>query len=198
MWTRDVPDGTLPIKDIHDVVELTVLDENGDKSPNVLGKVAIPLLSVQNGQKICRLLKKESLGRAAKGSITLELEVIYNPVLAQNIYRVRKITTAVLYTLQYIKSCFHTFNWTVPFCSWLACLVLLLVTTVAYFVPLRYLLLIWGVNKFTKKLRNPHAIENNKVLEFLRRVPSDVQKVQYSEPRPSATAAAHIQLRKKK
>ncbi|KAG7254292.1 hypothetical protein CRUP_007392, partial [Coryphaenoides rupestris] len=98
---------TFPIKDIHDVVELTVLDENGDKSPNVLGKVAIPLLSVQNGQKICRLLKKESLGRAAKGSITLELEVIYNPVLAQNIYRVRKITTAVLYTLQYIKSCFQ-------------------------------------------------------------------------------------------
>lgn len=35
-----------PVKDINDVIELTVLDENGDKSPNVLGKVAIPLLSV--------------------------------------------------------------------------------------------------------------------------------------------------------
>lgn len=35
-----------PIKDINDVVELSVLDENGEKSPNFLGKVAIPLLTV--------------------------------------------------------------------------------------------------------------------------------------------------------
>lgn len=35
-----------PIKDITDVVELTVFDENGDKAPNFLGKVAIPLLTV--------------------------------------------------------------------------------------------------------------------------------------------------------
>lgn len=28
------------------MVELTVLDENGDRAPNVLGKVAIPLLTV--------------------------------------------------------------------------------------------------------------------------------------------------------
>lgn len=35
-----------PIKDIHDVVKLTVFDDNGDKAPNFLGKVAIPLLSV--------------------------------------------------------------------------------------------------------------------------------------------------------
>lgn len=28
------------------MIEFTVLDENGDKSPNFLGKVAIPLLSV--------------------------------------------------------------------------------------------------------------------------------------------------------
>lgn len=35
-----------PIKDIHDVIKLTVLDDNGDKAPNFLGKVAIPLLNV--------------------------------------------------------------------------------------------------------------------------------------------------------
>lgn len=28
------------------MIELTVLDENGDKSPTFLGKVAIPLLTV--------------------------------------------------------------------------------------------------------------------------------------------------------
>nr|XP_057931905.1 multiple C2 and transmembrane domain-containing protein 2 isoform X2 [Doryrhamphus excisus] len=126
---------TFPVKDIHDVIELTILDENGDKAPNFLGKVAIPLLTVQNEQQICLFLKKEDLSGAAKGTVTLVLEVIYNKVragiqtfqpkegkfteenvkfskkvLAQNIYRVRKISTAVLCTLQYIKSCFQWEN----------------------------------------------------------------------------------------
>nr|XP_046250607.1 multiple C2 and transmembrane domain-containing protein 2 isoform X2 [Scatophagus argus] len=299
---------TFPIKDIHDVIELTVLDENGDKAPNFLGKVAIPLLDVQNGQQICLLLKKEDLGGVSKGTITLVLEVIYNKVragirtfkpketklleenskfskkvLARNIYRVRKISTAVLYTLQYIKSCFqwestqrsliafliflvtvwhwelfmlplflllligwhyfqlsagkasssqdlvnmsmgddeeedekeagkkglmdkihmvqevvlvvqnvleeianigerikNIFNWSVPFLSCLACLVLFVATVLLYLIPLRYIVLIWGVNKFTKKLRNPYNIDNNEILNFLKRVPSDVQKVQHS------------------
>ncbi|XP_067358582.1 multiple C2 and transmembrane domain-containing protein 2 isoform X2 [Channa argus] len=299
---------TFPIKDINDVIELSILDENGDKAGNLMGKVAIPLLSVQNGQQICLFLKKENLGSASKGTITLVLEVIYNKVragiksfqpketklveenlkfskkvLAQNIYRVRKISTAVLYTLQYIKSCFqwestqrsliafliflvtvwhwelfmlplflllligwnyfqlaagkavanqdlvnismgddeeedekeagkkglmdkihmvqevvlavqnileeianigerakNIFNWSVPFLSFLACLVLFVSAALLYLIPLRYIVLIWGVNKFTKKLRNPYTIDSNEILDFLKRVPSDVQKVQYS------------------
>ncbi|XP_015234211.1 PREDICTED: multiple C2 and transmembrane domain-containing protein 2-like [Cyprinodon variegatus] len=299
---------TFPIKDIHDVVEVNVFDENGDKSPNLLGKLAIPLLTVQNGQQICLLLKKEDLGRTAKGTITLVLEVIFNKVgagvktfqpkgaklieenskfnkkiLARNIYRVRKISTAVLYTLQYIKSCFqwestqrsliafliflvtvwhwelfmlplflllligwnyiqlsrekassnqdlvnmamgddeeedekesgkkglmdkihmvqevvlvvqnvleeianigervkNIFNWSVPFLSCLACLMLFVAASLLYLIPLRYIVLVWGINKFTKKLRNPYSIDSNEILDFLQRVPSDVQKVQYS------------------
>uniref|UniRef100_A0A3B4B5T9 C2 domain-containing protein n=1 Tax=Periophthalmus magnuspinnatus TaxID=409849 RepID=A0A3B4B5T9_9GOBI len=285
-----------PIKDIHEVIEVTVMDENGD---NFLGKVAVPLLTVKNGQQICLFLKKEDLARTYKGTITLEIDVIYNKVragiktfkpketklteetpkfnkkvLAQNIYRVRRISTAVLYTLQYINSCFqwestqrsliafliflvtvwhwelfmlplflfvligwnyfqlsagkvtsnqdvvsdlHTtqdasrkglmdkihmvqevvlvvqnvleelanigervkniFNWSVPFVSCLAGLMLFIAATLLYFIPLRYLVLIWGVNKFTKKLRNPYTIDNNEILDFLKRVPSDVQKV---------------------
>ncbi|KAM6936931.1 multiple C2 and transmembrane domain-containing protein 2 [Xenentodon cancila] len=314
---------TFPIKDIHEVIELTVFDDNGDKSPSFLGKVAIPLLSVQNGQQICLSLMKEDLGRTAKGTVTLVLEVIYNKVraairsfqpkeaklieenvkfnkkdLARNIYRVRKISTAVLYTLQYIKSCFHwestqrsliafliflvtvwywelfmlplflllligwnyfqlstgkassnqdlvnmtmgddeeedekefgkkglmdkihmvqevvlvvqnvleeianigermknIFNWSVPFLSCLACLVLFAGTTLLYFIPLRYIVLIWGINKFTKKLRNPYAIDNNEILDFLMRAPSDVQKVQYSAQR---APTSQNQPRKKK
>jgi len=34
-----------------------------------------------------------------------------------------------------------------------------------------------GVNKFTKKLRNPYTVDHNEILDFLKRVPSDVQKV---------------------
>ncbi|XP_034391397.1 multiple C2 and transmembrane domain-containing protein 2 isoform X3 [Cyclopterus lumpus] len=266
---------TFPIKDIHDVIEFTLLDENGDKAPNFLGKVAIPLLTVQNGQQICLFLKKEDLVNASKGTLTLGLEVIYNKVragiksfqpketqlmeenqkfskkvLAQNICRVRKISTAVLYTLQYIKSCFqwestqrsliafliflvtvwqwelfmlplflllligwhyfqltagkassnqdlvnmsmgedeeedekefgkrglmdkihmvqevvltvqnlledianigerikNIFNWSIPFLSCLVCLVLFVTTSLLYFIPLRYIVLIWDAQR---------------------------------------------------
>lgn len=38
-------------------------------------------------------------------------------------------------------------------------------------------MLLTGVYKFTKKLRNPYSVDNNGIVEFLKRVPSDVQKV---------------------
>ncbi|KPP63128.1 hypothetical protein Z043_118639 [Scleropages formosus] len=71
----------------------------------------------------------------------------------------------------------NTFNWTVPFLSCLAIVVLSIGTVVIYFIPFRYIVLIWGVNKFTKKLRDPYNIDNNELLDFLSRVPSDVQVV---------------------
>lgn len=300
---------TIPIKDIHDVLEVTVLDEDGDKAPDFLGKVAIPLLSVNNGQQITRTLKKEDLGRSSKGTISLQLDVYFSPVrasvrtfnpkekkfqedspkfskkiLGQNIVRVRNLLRAIQNTQHYIKSCFqwesvqrssiaftvflltvwhwefymlplalvlligrnylliasqrvshdldgvdlgdddeeddkdsekkglmekihmvqdiiitvqnllgdvaslgerikNTFNWSVPFLSNLAFLVLLVASVLTYFIPVRYIILAWGINKFTKKFRKPYAIDNNEVLDFLSRVPSDVQKAQYSEPR---------------
>uniref|UniRef100_A0A3Q1HBL9 C2 domain-containing protein n=1 Tax=Anabas testudineus TaxID=64144 RepID=A0A3Q1HBL9_ANATE len=71
----------------------------------------------------------------------------------------------------------NTFNWTVPFLSWLAIVALGVATIIIYFIPLRYIVLAWGVNKFTKKLRDPYTIDNNELLDFLSRVPSDVQVV---------------------
>uniref|UniRef100_A0A669BPB6 Multiple C2 and transmembrane domain containing 1 n=1 Tax=Oreochromis niloticus TaxID=8128 RepID=A0A669BPB6_ORENI len=71
----------------------------------------------------------------------------------------------------------NTFNWTVPFLSWLAIVALGVATIILYFIPLRYIVLAWGVNKFTKKLRDPYTIDNNELLDFLSRVPSDVQVV---------------------
>lgn len=302
---------TFPVKDIHDVLVVTIFDEDGDKAPDFLGKVAIPLLSIRRRQQITYPLKKEDLGGLSKGSITLELEVIFNPiragvrtfqprerrfiednqkfskkVLARNVLRVQTLYRAIMSTLQYIKSCFqwesvqrsllaflvfvvtvwywefymlpfflvlliswkylqirsgrvtqdldsvdlgdedeedekeserrglidkihmvqetiitlqnlldeiacfgerikNTFNWSVPFLSSLAFLIFVIATVLTYYIPVRYIVLIWGINKFTKKLRNPYSIDNNEVLDFLTRVPSDVQKVQYSEMRGS-------------
>ncbi|XP_034536638.1 multiple C2 and transmembrane domain-containing protein 2 isoform X2 [Notolabrus celidotus] len=300
---------TFPVKDIHDVLVVTIFDDDGDKAPDFLGKVAIPLLSIRRGQQIAYPLKKEDLGGLSKGTITLELEVIFNPVragirtfqprekrfmednpkfskkaLARNVLRVQTLYRAIISTMQYIKSCFqwesvqrsllaflvfmvtvwywefymlpfflvlliswnymqirsgrvshdvdnmdlgdeeeddekeserrglmekihmvqetiitlqtlldeiacfgerikNTFNWSVPFLSGLAVLIFVIATILTYYVPVRYIVLLWGINKFTKKLRNPYSIDNNEVLDFLSRVPSDVQKVQYSELR---------------
>uniref|UniRef100_A0A8C2DL93 Multiple C2 domains, transmembrane 2b n=1 Tax=Cyprinus carpio TaxID=7962 RepID=A0A8C2DL93_CYPCA len=284
---------TFPVKDIHEVLEVTVFDEDGDKAPDFLGKVALPLLSIRNGQQVACPLRKENLGGLFKGTIVLELEVIFNPikasirtftpreqkfmednakfskkVLARNVLRVRNLYRAVCHTNQFIKSCFqwesvqrsivaflvfvltvwywdfymlpmfmvllivwnylqiaservtrdleserkglmekihmvqeivitvqnlleaiasfgerikNTFNWSVPFLSNLAFLVLMMATVITYFIPIRYIILLWGIHKFTKKLRNPYAIENNEVMDFLSRVPSDVQMAQYTE-----------------
>ncbi|MEQ2200168.1 hypothetical protein XENOCAPTIV_024151, partial [Xenoophorus captivus] len=45
------------------------------------------------------------------------------------------------------------------------------------------------INKFTKKLRNPYCIDNNEVLDFLSRVPSDVQKTSLASGIPAALMA---------
>ncbi|XP_060057005.1 multiple C2 and transmembrane domain-containing protein 1-like [Erinaceus europaeus] len=89
----------------------------------------------------------------------------------------------------------NTFNWTVPFLSWLAIVALCVLTVILYFIPLRYIVLVWGINKFTKKLRSPYAIDNNELLDFLSRVPSDVQVVQYQELKPDPS---HSPCKRKK
>ncbi|OWK53257.1 Multiple C2 and transmembrane domain-containing protein 2 [Lonchura striata] len=122
---------TFPIKDIHDVLEVTVFDEDGDKPPDFLGKVAIPLLSIRNGKQSCYTLKNKDLERASKGVIYLELDVLFNPIkasirtfkprekrfieenrkfskkiLSRNVDRVKKITMAIWNTIQFLWSCF--------------------------------------------------------------------------------------------
>ncbi|KAL0979782.1 hypothetical protein UPYG_G00189590 [Umbra pygmaea] len=338
---------TFNVKDIHSVLEVTVYDEDRDRSADFLGKVAIPLLNIQNGERKAYALKSKELTGPTKGVIFLEIDVIFNAVkaglrtlipveqkyiedeprvskqlLLQNFNRVRRCILFLINVGCYINSCFewdspqrsicaflvfvlvvwnfelymiplalllplawnyiliasgkdtrqdlqamadllededeeyekddkvpktgspedwkqpashilddmlaswhfdwiqvmvdperksfinklyaiqdvcisvqnaldvvasygerikNTFNWTVPFLSWLAIVALCVATMLVYYIPLRYIILAWGVNKFTKKLRDPYTIDNNELLDFLSRVPSDVQVVQYRE-----------------
>uniref|UniRef100_A0AAZ3PA73 C2 domain-containing protein n=1 Tax=Oncorhynchus tshawytscha TaxID=74940 RepID=A0AAZ3PA73_ONCTS len=92
----------------------------------------------------------------------------------------------------------NTFNWTVPFLSWLAIVALCVATVLIYYIPLRYIVLAWGVNKFSKKLRDPYTIDNNELLDFLSRVPSDVQVQRntdtHSTQSPATLAPTHSPL----
>uniref|UniRef100_A0AAQ6A513 C2 domain-containing protein n=1 Tax=Amphiprion ocellaris TaxID=80972 RepID=A0AAQ6A513_AMPOC len=295
---------TFNVKDIHSVLEVTVFDEDRDRSADFLGKAVIPLLNIRNGEQKGYVLKNKELTGPTKGAIYLEIDVIYNTVkaalrtvvpaeqkymeeepkvskqlLQQNFNRVKRCIMVLISYGTYINSCFewesaqrsiisfvlfvvvvwnfelymlplglllllvwnyffsssrdmtdmsmeamfewedededkedkdsehkgfmnklyaiqdvfisvqsalddvasygermkNTVNWTVPFLSWLAITALCFATFLLYLIPLRYLVLAWGVNKFTKKLRNPYAIDNNELLDFLSRVPSDVQ-----------------------
>ncbi|NWY52278.1 MCTP1 protein, partial [Chionis minor] len=307
---------TFNIKDIHSVLEVTVYDEDRDRSADFLGKVAIPLLSIQNGEQKAYVLKNKQLTGPTKGVIYLEIDVIFNAVkasirtlmpkeqkyieeenrlskqlLVRNFIRTKRCIMVLINAAYYISSCFdwdspprsltafllflfvvwnfelymiplalllllawnyfliisgkdnrqhdmvvedmledeeeeddrddkdsekkgfmnrlyaiqevcvsvqnildevaslgerikNTFNWTVPFLSCLAIVALFMFTIILYFIPLRYIVLVWGISKFTKKLRNPYAIDNNELLDFLSRVPSDVQLMQYHELKP--------------
>uniref|UniRef100_A0A3Q2YCX9 Multiple C2 and transmembrane domain containing 1 n=1 Tax=Hippocampus comes TaxID=109280 RepID=A0A3Q2YCX9_HIPCM len=235
------------VKDIHSVLEVTVYDEDRDRSADFLGKVAIPLLKIQNGERKAYALKSKELTGPTKGVIFLEIDVIFNAVyplilslfvvlvwnfelymiplalllpLAWNyilitsgkdtrqdvvmedlmedededfdkddrdserkgfmnkLYAIQDVCISVQNALDEVASYgerIKTFNWTVPFLSWLAIVALGMATVIVYVIPLRYIVLAWGVNKFTKKLRDPYAIDNNEIFDFLSRVPSDVQ-----------------------
>ncbi|XP_062941602.1 multiple C2 and transmembrane domain-containing protein 1 isoform X8 [Cynocephalus volans] len=318
---------TFNVKDIHSVLEVTVYDEDRDRSADFLGKVAIPLLSIQNGEQKAYVLKNKQLTGPTKGVIYLEIDVIFNAVkaslrtlipkeqkyieeenrlskqlLLRNFIRMKRCVMVLVNAAYYVNSCFdwdspprslaafvlflfvvwnfelymiplvllllltwnyfliisgkdnrqrdtvvedmledeeeeedkddkdsekkgfinkiyaiqevcvsvqnildevasfgerikNTFNWTVPFLSWLAIVALCMFTVILYFIPLRYIVLVWGINKFTKKLRSPYAIDNNELLDFLSRVPSDVQVVQYQELKPDPS---HSPYKKKK
>uniref|UniRef100_UPI00358F032B multiple C2 and transmembrane domain-containing protein 1 isoform X2 n=1 Tax=Myxine glutinosa TaxID=7769 RepID=UPI00358F032B len=312
---------TFNIRDFHSVLEVTVYDEDRDRSVDFLGKIAIPVLSIKNGEHKALALKNKHLTGCTKGIVHLEMDVICNPIKAslrtfrpkeikyleaepklskqlmlKNFSRARGCVMAVVGAIQFVNSCFqwecpqrsfaafliflvavwnfdlymlplilllllgrnyllltrtndggfpvevdcvmmedeeeeeekddkdserkglidklhamqevcisvqnmlgklaslgervkNTFNWTTPFLSWLAVVLLATVTLILYMIPFRYIVLIWGINKFTKKLRNPDQINNNEVLDFLSRVPSDVQRVQYRELKPEAISS---------
>ena len=73
---------------------------------------------------------------------------------------------------------FHsTFNFSVPELSWLAALLLFGAMIALHFIPIRALLIIWGIIKFSKRIVKPHAVTNNEVLDLLSRIPDDDEMV---------------------
>ena len=50
VWNRSF---IIPVQDIHSVLELTIFDEDTNKSSEFIGKVAIPLLAVNEKKTRC-------------------------------------------------------------------------------------------------------------------------------------------------
>ncbi|XP_016839970.1 multiple C2 and transmembrane domain-containing protein isoform X2 [Nasonia vitripennis] len=314
---------TFNVKDINSVLEVTVYDEDRDHKVEFLGKVAIPLLKIRNGEKRWYALKDKKLRCRAKGNspqILLELTVLWNvlracirtlnpkekkymepemkfkrQVFLRNVLRLKSIIVIFIDLGKYIQSCWeweskmrsiialvlfvvgvyyfepymiptaaflilfkyyvmtvhvqdstdptsedgpptpgddddddedkdkeekkslkerlqaiqevtqtvqnsigyiaslcervkNLFNFTVPYLSYLAMLLAILAMVVLYLVPVRYLILGWGVNKFARKLIRPHTVPNNEVLDLISRVPDDEELLNYRELKPVPTA----------
>ncbi|NXH89891.1 MCTP1 protein, partial [Edolisoma coerulescens] len=157
---------TFNIKDIHSVLEVTVYDEDRDRSADFLGKVAIPLLSIQNGEQKAYVLKNKQLTGPTKGVIYLEIDVIFNAVkasirtlmpkeqkyieeedrlskqlLLRNFIRMKHCIMALITAVCYISSCF---DWDSPPRSLAAFVLFLFVVWnfELYMIPLALLLLL--------------------------------------------------------
>ncbi|UXI16279.1 hypothetical protein NH340_JMT02222 [Sarcoptes scabiei] len=106
----------------------------------------------------------------------------------EKLHTAQEMSTFVMNLIGHIASYFervkNASNFTVPYLSWLAVISMIVMTIVFYFVPLRYLILLWGINKFTKKFRSPDAIDNNELIDFLSRIPDMEEKIMYKEFRP--------------
>ncbi|KAJ8960227.1 hypothetical protein NQ318_003952 [Aromia moschata] len=80
-----------------------------------------------------------------------------------------------------LESIKNTFNFTVPYLSWIAIVLLVLAAVVLYFLPMRYLLMLWGLNKFFRRILRPHSVPNNEVLDLLSRIPDDEMLLDYKD-----------------
>uniref|UniRef100_A0AC35TUN2 Multiple C2 and transmembrane domain-containing protein 1 n=1 Tax=Rhabditophanes sp. KR3021 TaxID=114890 RepID=A0AC35TUN2_9BILA len=89
------------------------------------------------------------------------------------------IQESIHYIVSLLERVINALNFSVPYISITAIAVLSLISLLLFLIPLRWIVMIWGINKFTKKLRNPHFIPNNEVLDFLSRVPSETEKVRF-------------------
>uniref|UniRef100_A0A1A9URC3 C2 domain-containing protein n=1 Tax=Glossina austeni TaxID=7395 RepID=A0A1A9URC3_GLOAU len=322
---------TFNVKDITQVLEITVYDEDRDHRVEFLGKLVIPLLRIKNGVKRWYTLKDKNLCVRAKGmspQILLEMTVVWNEMRAicrvlqpkeekliqqeakfkrqlflRNVNRLKVIIMDILDAAKYVQSCFewesplrsfiaftlwilaciygnletiplvllliiikkwlirlitgttsdpasggydydydddddddkekeekksikerlqaiqevsqtvqntigslaslgestkNTFNFSVPELTWLAVVLLIVAIIVLHFIPIRFLLLFWGIMKFSRRILRPNTIPNNELLDFLSRVPNDEELNQFRELPPTAVTESTRNNPKKK
>jgi len=73
-------------------------------------------------------------------------------------------------------------QWKNPYASCLLAILMIGASVALYFIPVRYILLGWGINKFRKFGMDPNLIDNMEVEDFLSRVPSDPELEELKEP----------------
>lgn len=100
-----------------------------------------------------------------------------NKTIAEKLKTVQEVSAFVQNNLGLLASSAerlkNLMNFSVPYFSWTAVAFLVFSAIVFYMFPLRVLVMLWGVNKFSKKLINPNYETSSEFVSFLARVPDD-------------------------
>lgn len=103
--------------------------------------------------------------------------------LKERLQAIQEVTQTVQNSIGYLASLCervkNLFNFTVPYLSCLAIIMSIFGVIVLYIIPMRFLILAWGVNKFSRKIIRPHTVPNNEVLDLISRVPDDEEIINY-------------------
>uniref|UniRef100_A0A1Q3G4Q9 Putative conserved plasma membrane protein n=1 Tax=Culex tarsalis TaxID=7177 RepID=A0A1Q3G4Q9_CULTA len=122
--------------------------------------------------------------------------------IKERLQAIQEVSQSVQNTIGYLaslgESVKNTFNFSVPELSWLTATLLLAACLVLHYIPIRMLLLLWGLIKFSRRLIRPHSVPNNEVLDLLSRVPDDEEIIMWRElPLHSTPELARRDPRKK-
>ncbi|XP_050073733.1 multiple C2 and transmembrane domain-containing protein isoform X1 [Anopheles maculipalpis] len=122
--------------------------------------------------------------------------------IKERLQAIQEVSQSVQNTIGFLaslgESVKNTFNFSVPELSWLTALLLLAACLVLHYVPIRVLLLLWGLVKFSRRIIRPHSVPNNEVLDLLSRVPDDEEIIMWRElPLHSTPELARRDPRKK-
>ncbi|CAH8433065.1 unnamed protein product [Heterobilharzia americana] len=83
-------------------------------------------------------------------------------------------------------------RWRYPWLSCLVLIIILLITVLVYFVPIRYLVIAYTIKKFTRPIRNSARVTTTIFFGILNRVPSRMEKIYYRELRPLSSPLIDI------
>ncbi|XP_055619934.1 multiple C2 and transmembrane domain-containing protein isoform X2 [Toxorhynchites rutilus septentrionalis] len=122
--------------------------------------------------------------------------------IKERLQAIQEVSQSVQNTIGFLaslgESVKNTFNFAVPELTWLTAFLLLIACLVLHYIPIRVLLLLWGLVKFSRRLIRPHTVPNNEVLDLLSRIPDDEEIIMWRElPLHSTPEMARRDPRKK-
>ncbi|CAH8430883.1 hypothetical protein MS3_00010025 [Schistosoma haematobium] len=116
--------------------------------------------------------------------------------LAAKLNKIRSVLGALQDIAEWITSFFERLNylcrWRYPSLSCLFLVTILMISIMLYFIPLRYIIFVYTLKKFTRRMRNRQRPSTTLFMGILNRVPSRMEKIYYRELRPLSTPPAEI------
>ncbi|CAK1599866.1 unnamed protein product [Parnassius mnemosyne] len=116
-----------------------------------------------------------------------------NKGLGDKINNMQDVTTTVSFALDIgvsvVERIINLITFKVPFLSYVAMSLLVIVSVMLYFMPFNYLLMLFGIYKFMRKYLNPDRMLNNDLIDFISRIPDnkllkDWKELNVPEPTP--------------